>query len=214
MWWIECDTFTWDWWICVSCWLCSSQLTWRSISRISHWHWRTAMGTIIVNFKDSGAVQGNPDWPNRWPFRISSNLKVTRTTTSYHQKTTKHIDWLIDDHLYSAILRSLEQTHCARLWFYMSDKLFIARFVVVLFLNIHRSGVLTALTWLVPHETAAISAQVLCTPYNHAPCHFMQSHIRKVYACLAVTCHLHFWQNDRDLLRATAVTRGWNGYRH
>ena len=36
----------------------------------------------------------------------------------------------------------------------------------------------------------------------------MQSHIRKVYACLAVTCHLHFWQNDRDLLRATAVTRG------
>ena len=34
-----------------------------------------------------------------------------------------------------------------------------------------------------PHETAAVSAQVLCTPYNHAPCHFMQSHIRKVYAC-------------------------------
>ena len=33
----------------------------------------------------------------------------------------------------------------------------------------------------------------------------MQSHIRKVYACLAVTSHLHFWQNDRDLLRATAV---------
>ena len=49
---------------------------------------------------------------------------------------------------------------------------------------------------------------------NHAPCHFMQSHIRKVYACLAVTCHLHFWKNDRDLLRATAVTRGWNGYRN
>ena len=42
----------------------------------------------------------------------------------------------------------------------------------------------------------------------------MQSHIRKVYACLAVTCHLHFWQTDRDLLRATAVTRGWNGYRN
>ena len=36
----------------------------------------------------------------------------------------------------------------------------------------------------------------------------MQSHIRKVYACLAVTCHLHFWQNDRDLLRAfTCQTR-------
>ena len=44
------------------------------------------------------------------------------------------------------------------------------------FLSIHRSGVLTALTWLVPHETAAVSAQVLCTPYNHAPRHFMQRH--------------------------------------
>ena len=84
------------------------------------------------------------------------------------------------------------------------------------FLNIHRSGVLTALAWLVPQESAARESQsrhVLCTPYNHAPCHFMQSHIRKVYACLAVTCHLRFWQDDRGLLRATAVTLGWNGYR-
>jgi len=29
--------------------------------------------------------------------------------------------FLIDDRLFSAILRSLEQTHCARMWFYMSD---------------------------------------------------------------------------------------------
>ena len=35
-----------------------------------------------------------------------------------------------------------------------------------------------------------------------------------MYACLAVTCHLHFWQNDWDFLRATVVTRGWNGYRN
>ena len=90
------------------------------------------------------------------------------------------------------------------MWFYMRDWLFIARFF-----NIHQNGVLTALAWLVPHETAAVSAQVLCIAYNHAPCHLMQSHIRKVYACLTVTCHLHFWQNDRDLLRATAVTWGW-----
>ena len=41
-----------------------------------------------------------------------------------------------------------------------------------------------------------------CTMSLHA------SHIRKMYACLAVTCHLHFWQNDRGLLRATAVTVG------
>ena len=30
--------------------------------------------------------------------------------------------------------------------------------------------------------------------------------------CLAVTFHLHVWQNGRDLLRATAVTHGWSGY--
>ena len=34
-----------------------------------------------------------------------------------------------------------------------------------------------------------------------------------MYACLGVTCHLHFWQIDRGLLRATAVTREWNGHR-
>ena len=49
---------------------------------------------------------------------------------------------------------------------------------------------------------------------TNAEARFSKSHIRKVYACLAVTCHLHFWQNDRDFLHATAVTRGWNGYRN
>ena len=38
-------------------------------------------------------------------------------------------------------------------------------------------------------------------------CHFMQSHICRVNACLAVTCHLHFWQNDWAILCATAVTK-------
>ena len=64
------------------------------------------------------------------------------------------------------------------------------------------------------HMKLLPSRCVLCTPYNHAPCHFMQSHIHKVYACLAVTSHLHFWQNDRGLLRATAVTQRWNGYQN
>ena len=79
---------------------------------------------------------------------------------------------------------------------------FYSVFCFVFVFDIHGSGVLTALAWLVPHETATVSAQVMCTPYNHASYHFMQSHISKVYACLAVTCHLHFWQNERDILRA------------
>ena len=114
--------------------------------------------------------------------------------------------WLIDDRLYSAQYFPLS-------W---ADSL-----PLHVILHAGMTGYFTfwisteALAWLMPHETAAISAQVLCTPYNHAPCHFMQSHIRKAYACLAVTCHLHFRQNDRDLLRATAVTlTGWNGYQN
>ena len=31
---------------------------------------------------------------------------------------------------------------------------------------------------------------------TNAEARFNKIHIRKVYACLAVTCHLHFWQND------------------
>ena len=51
----------------------------------------------------------------------------------------------------------------------MSDCiLFIARSF-----NIHRSGVTDSATrllaWLVPRGTAAISAQILCTSFNHAP---------------------------------------------
>ena len=95
-----------------------------------------------------------------------------------------HVVWspnfrLIDDRLiayialFPALLSRLTALACGSTWVTIA-------FQRAFFLNIRRSGVLTALTWLVPHETAlAVSTQVLCTPYNHAPCHFMQSHIRK-----------------------------------
>ena len=63
------------------------------------------------------------------------------------------------------------------------------------------------------HMKLLPSQRILCTQYNYAPCHFMHSHICKVHAYLAVTCHLHFWQHGQDLLCATAVTQGWNRYR-
>ena len=50
----------------------------------------------------------------------------------------------------------------------------------------------TAAVWFESLETAAVSAHRV---YTVQPCtisrHFMQSHIRRVHACLAVTCHLH-----------------------
>ena len=117
--------------------------------------------------------------------------------------------WLIDDRLYRAILRSLEQTHCARRWFYMSDWLFIARFWIsteVVYLQRWHG-------WC--HMKLQPSRRKFCV--HHTTMHHVTSCKATYVRCmrvLAVTCHLHFWQNDRDLLRATAVTRGWNGYRN
>ena len=48
-----------------------------------------------------------------------------------------------------------------------------------------------------------------CTAAQSTHCNFIRS---RVYVCLGVTCHLHFLQNDRGLLHATAVTRGRNGH--
>ena len=60
---------------------------------------------------------------------------------------------------------------------------------------------------LVPCETAAILARSVytiqpCTMSLHANPHI----ICRMHACLVVICHLHFWQNDQDLLHATVVT--------
>ena len=87
-------------------------------------------------------------------------------------------------------------------------------------LNIHKSCVLTALfgrymagaTW----NRCRLGARSVypMQPRNSLQSVFIRSRIRKVYVCLSVTCHLHFWQNDRDLLRATAVRQGWNGYQN
>ena len=84
--------------------------------------------------------------------------------------------------------------------------------------NIHRSYVLTALfgccmagaTWNCCH--LGTSSVYTIEPRTSLQCHFIQSHISRVHVCWAVTCHLHFWQNEQDLLHDTAVTRGWNGY--
>ena len=126
-----------------------------------------------------------------------------------HQTEVVHMNiwwwWLL---WYSAILRSRADSlrSCVILHEWLAY--FIARFLIsteVVYLQRWHG-------WF--HMKLLPSRRVLCTPYNRAPCQFMQSHIRNVHACLVVTYHLHFWQDDRDLLRATAVTRGWNGYRN
>ena len=80
--------------------------------------------------------------------------------------------------------------------------------------NIQRSGVLTALvnccmagaTWNCCH-VGTLSVYTV-QPFTSLQCRFIQSRIGRVHVCLILTCHLHFWHNGLDLLRATTVTRG------
>ena len=95
--------------------------------------------------------------------------------------------WLV---LYSAILCSQADS----LHFCPCD----SEWVTVSF---YSHGVLTVLfgCCMMHYEPACCSlgANSLYTiqPCTSLQCHFIQSHIDRVHVCLAVTCHLHFWQN-------------------
>ena len=60
--------------------------------------------------------------------------------------------------------------------------------------------------WRVACELVSLYFPTLCLS---AHSDFIGS---RVYAYLGVSCHLHCWQNDQGLLRATVVTREWNGH--
>ena len=145
------------------------------ISNILHFFWGNQS-----NRKNNAVTNEDENW---WLFLYSAILHSRLYSTILHSR------------LYSAILHSRADS--------LRSHLILHEWLAFLIFFFYQSGVLRALAWLMPLESAAVSA---CSVYTTQPCHFMQGHIRKVYACLAVTCHLHLWQNDLDLLRATAVT--------
>ena len=55
---------------------------------------------------------------------------------------------------------------------------------------------------------------VLCVYHTtmHRVTSCKATYVRYMRDNLAVTCQLHFWQNDQDILHAIGLTRGWNGY--
>ena len=102
--------------------------------------------------------------------------------------------------LYSAILRSrADSLPSCCMWFWMSDQPFVASFEYPPPWCTYSA---VRLIYGRYHVKLLPSRRVLCTPCNLSPCHVTscKSHIGRVHACLAVTCHLHFWQNDGDLL--------------
>ena len=127
--------------------------------------------------------------------------------------TAPVIAQVVVDHFYVALFSAFEQTRSS---FAACDSEWVTLAFYRAVLN--TSGLLTGLvgcdligaTWNCCHLGA-------CSVYTIRPrmslqCHLMQSHICGVHVCLAVTCHLHLWQNGQDLLCATGVTQGWKRY--
>ena len=89
----------------------------------------------------------------QWSVVLSSLLFVCATRSHY-----RRCCWSL---LYSAVLRSRADSLRS-----ICDSTQVNIFYSA-FLNISQSGVLTALTWLVPHDTAAVSARSV---YTIQPC--------------------------------------------
>ena len=91
-------------------------------------------------------------------------------------------------------------------------------FTECFWIYIQQSGVLTVLFGCYMAGTmwncCQLGAHFIYTiqPHTSLQCHFVKNHMHRVHVCVVVTCHLHFGQDDRDLLCATAVTWGWNRY--
>jgi len=119
-----------------------------------------------------------------------------------------HYYWSL---LYSAILRSRADSPRSHVTLHE----WIASSFLLLF---HSAFLFYLFFWYPPkwctYSVGMAGATLNCCHLSAFWVHHTTMHIRKVYACLAVTCHLRFWQIDRGVLRATAVTLGWNGYRN
>ena len=160
---------------------------------------------------------------SRAPYKLNffkfSRLPSTSMWSVYSETSIHHYNihlihyWLIIFVLlfvfYIALFSDLEQTHCAHV---TCDSERVPVAFHSMFLNIHWSGVLTAALSGCCTAGTIWNCCRLCEssvrniqPCTSSQCHFIQSHIGRVQVCLAVTCRLHFGQNDRDLLHTTAV---------
>ena len=102
-----------------------------------------------------------------------------------------------------------------RMWFWMRDCSLLLRFFIYPSRWCTYSAIWLLHGWC--HVKLLPARHTFCVHNTTmhqftVPLHAMP-HTRE-HVCLGVTCDMHFWQNDQDLARATAVTRRWNGYRN
>ena len=117
----------------------------------------------------------------RYCFTSTKTVRLVRTGSPGRPPRLSHSSWtltllLVVDCFYTALFSVLDQT--ARIWFYMSDYLFIAR-------------VLTALALVVPHETAAVSARSVHTILTTM--HLVLLKLELCHACRRPNCCWSQW---------------------
>ena len=163
---------------------------------------------LILNIYNNIHINHNKNLVHTWVFKGFFSRALGPSWRLQTLITIFLLFWLMIAYiaLFSALLSRLTALACGSTWVTSHFfKLFLFISTEVVYLQRWHGW------W---HMKLQPSRRKFCV--HHTAMHHVTScsHIRKVYACLAVTCHLHFWQNDRDLLCATVVTRGWNGYQN
>ena len=198
------------------------RVTKRSVTDHFYWH---AWKMWVYNYSN----QCLAIWLSNQP---SGHLDMGETLTlQICQKSLQHCNFARNhkyllysyDHLSSA--SSQDGNYCTILCFWAdplcSSHMWLSEWRLDLCSTFQMSTEVVTVLFSCWHAWCHVKLLCLsaCSVYTIQPCtslwcHFVQSHIGRVHAYLAVTCHLHFWHNDWDLLCAAAVTWGWNGHKN
>ena len=156
----------------------------------------------IHHFSDPWVTQAKQHLTNTWRSSLQRPLMdLSPATTDVHQNQTFITAAAIaTTHRlpYTPPLSSLCRHHGASAIWHIKEKFLL--WLKGLFFS---ENYLNAVQW--KRQSCCLFFHVIIWLF------LWEEHSPSVVGCL-VTCHLHFWQNDPGLLRATAVTRGWNGH--
>ena len=93
------------------------------------------------------------------------------------------------NHIYIMLFSAVEQTCHIYIFLYVCLSYMLE---VPYLLILHHCFKCLVVTWLMLCETAAISAHILCTPYNLAPVYSVSSFPAIYVGCIHMFSHLHF----------------------
>ena len=96
---------------------------------------------------------------------------------------------IITDHFYRALGSVLKQAHCTHVTC-DSEGMTVAKCIFLISTEVVYWQCYLVVTWLVPHETTAILAHVLCTPYNPAVVYMVTLFEAMYVRCICVFSYI------------------------